>query len=286
MLKVSERAIAYRDSKKQLGTINAVAAHYAVSVATVSRYLSLSDDDLLNIDNGLKPIRNGKKRAVTSTIPNSNNEIRVMEYAAHTEFFIAAQVAEKFDFSMTAVRNLLETLEAKKLVEKNTEYLPHVFSLTVRGCILMSKEKPKHYFSSAAIHQRLMRNAVELAIQKTNSTASFKSRTYCWEIGLFPSVAEHYLEFTTNGKKESAFVLIDDYGIAPMRLPNALIRKHDTQKRYAKGNIVLTWAAWVNRYLVYTTTELQKVNFETYYKHNSDEFVIKPVIRHINAIWK
>jgi hypothetical protein len=286
MEKVSERAIAYREAKKTLGTVKAVADHYAVSVATVSRYLSLNDDDLAAIDSGEKSIRNDRKRISKSIIPNSGNEIKLMEYAAHCEFFTAIQAGEHLKVGIGIIRNLLETMRTKGLLKKNTEYLPHVFSLTTRGCVLIDKEKPKHYFSAAAIHQRLMRNAVEQSIQRTNNTAIFKSRTYCWQLGLFPSVGEHYLEFITKGKKESALVIIDDYGISPIRLITALRRKHDKDKRYAKGKMVLTWPDLVNRYLVYTTTELQKKNFENFYEYHSDNFLIKPVIRHIQPIWK
>jgi predicted transcriptional regulator len=286
MKTVSERAKAFRDSKEKLKTIKAVAQFHSVSVATVSRYLALTEEELQGVDSGLKPIRERNKRTNKLSLPTNKNELMAMEYAAHCEFFTVTQATQKMNLSVSALRNVLETLEAKALIEKNTEYLPYVFTLTDRGCVVMDREKHKHYFSSSAIHQRLMRNQVELSIQKTNSTALFKSRTHCWDLGAFPSVGEHYMEFMTAGKKESALVIIDDYGIAPIRLQTALLRRHDKNKRYAKGNVVVTWPDVVDRYLVYTTSEQQKNNFENFYKFNSELFVMAPVIRFIPPIWK
>lgn len=271
----------------ELGTARAAAEKLGMSPATASRYLRvlrLTKEEREAIDSGSAPIRK-KRPKMRSTVQSSDREITIVELLAKSTFATTSQVSEFTGLSISTTRNALQRLIAKSLVERDEQFSPHVLSLTTRGSTLAGISKPKHYFSSAAIHQYLLRNSIEIEMKETNPSALFVTRTRLWNMGLFPSVGEHAVRFDSKGEKKLALVIIDDYAMNPERIPHALNRLHDKEKSYVSGDVVLSWKDAVDRLLIYATTDKQLDNHRRYFNKNKKLFPLVPALRRVEPIW-
>lgn len=264
-VKPMDRARELKALKDVHGTLDATAGAAGLSTSSVSRYLQLLDlpDDIQQqVDDGSLPVNkplNALRRKMTDRTARKTSltelHHELLQILARTRYATQGQLAQYLGKSAPRARNYLLELVAYGLADANREFRPHAYFLTAKGCELQDINKPKHVMSANAIHQRLLRNQIELAMREKNPTVRFISRTACWAMGLFPAVAEHLLTFDHNGNSRYALVLIDDYAMAPARVVHVLNRPHDENKTKVAvtGNHVMRWSDRVDTVLVYST---------------------------------
>ena len=260
-----ERARQLKTLKEERGTLAETASIAGMSVASVSRYLQLlelPDDIQQQVDCGELPVNQTlaalrKKSGMGGERKTSlaDHHHAALTQLAHAGFVTLAQLAAYVGKSLSHTRTCLQELLAYGLVDVHRDFRPHAFFLTAKGCELQAINKPKHVMSANAIHQRLLRNQIELTMREKNPSVRFIGRTACWAMGFFSAVAEHLLAFEHNGKSRYALVLIDDYAMAPARVIHVLNRPHDENKTKVAvtGNHVMRWSDLVDTVLVYST---------------------------------
>jgi DNA-binding MarR family transcriptional regulator len=273
-----------------------VAEIMEISESQVSRYialLSLPDDIQQQVSQGELPVaqplralkRKAKERSVKVSALNTLHR-DIITILARTSFATQQQIADYTEKSLSTVRHAIHDLVNARFVESHTDLRPYVYRLSAHGSNIAGVNKPRHWMSGNAIHQRVLRNAIELNMRKKNSTAIFVNRKECWRKGLFPSVGEHLLTFTHNGKHEKALVIIDDYMMAPSRIAHSLYRPHDRDKSYASGQLVLTWKDVVSIAFIYCTDKQHTLLHEKFIALNTEEIQTQTVVRHVDSVWE
>lgn len=282
----------YAVLKQEHGTIQGAAIAASVSAATVSRYLhllELSEDIQTKVDEGLLPVNQPLRAAKGRTTRKSKlatHEQLLLETVARCVFLTQHQAAGYLGLSYSQARAHLVTLMSIGLIDVNKEFSPYAYILSSKGYAITGQGKPKHFMSASAIHQRLLRNAVELGIREKNGSATFIERTSAWSMGLFPAVGEHLLRYQRDKKTAYALVVIDDYHMAPMRLPHMLNKLHDKNKTKAGGSHILRWRDVVDTVLLYVTDPSHQKAHEKFVQKNKDLLDMRVVIRSIDPIWK
>ncbi|MBL4706769.1 MAG: hypothetical protein JKY54_19725, partial [Flavobacteriales bacterium] len=132
------------------------------------------------------------------------------------------------------------------------------------GYKYLGKGKIRWYKSSAAIHQQLMRNTIELKLRNQNSTIHFLSNADAYKEGFYPSVGEHPFTYVSKDDLKLGLAIIDDYGMEPSRVVKTLTREHDKERRAGKNLEVKKWMDHINILYVFTTSETRKTRFLTY----------------------
>lgn len=275
--------------KKTLGTSKAAAEKLGISPASASRYLKLlkmPPETVDAIEKGEAPIRSRKKPQVEKFLTLNEKQENILDILARTKYATLEQISAYSAMKPTTLRQPLETVVSAGFVEKNTEYKPFVYSLSARGCIAADINKPKHFMSASAIHQRLMRNKIELAMQEKNASAKFLPRQKCWEMGLYPSIGEHAVSYLADNKTELCLVVIDDYRMLPSRTLNTLTRKHDEKKKVTKGRRVITWEDVIDSYLVYCTSEKHVAAHKKFISDRKQDYKVKPIVRFVEPVWR
>lgn len=275
----------------RLGSAKRAAKQLNISQATASRYLRLARlpvDEQQAVDEGKAPIRKRDKPISDTRLPLSGQHEQLLLLLGRVKFIIIEQVADYFDVSVSTARSLLDDLVSRQYISKDKGYLPHVFSLSTKGCLFANVTKPKHFVSGAAIHQYLLRNKIELQMRTKNASATFIARTDCWQRGLLPAVAEHAVEFENEGDLQVALVIIDDYTMQPSRLLRSLTRRHDKEKKYVRGDVVLTWNDVIDYVFVYATSSRHLDNHKAFYAREHKQFEalsVRPIYRYIPPVW-
>lgn len=282
----------YASLKEEHGTVDAVAGVAGVSTATVSRYLkllSMTPDIQKKVDAGLLPInqpqRANKGRAVRKTRLGDHQQ-RLLDEIARCRFMTQEQAGRFLNLSYAQARVHLTTLVSMGLVDVNKEFSPYAYILSAKGFSITGQGKPKHFMSAGAIHQRLLRNAVEQGMRQRNTSATFIERTVAWSMGLFPAVGEHLLRYSRDGKQAYALVVIDDYHMAPGRLPHMLNKLHDKNKAKAAGTHVLRWRDVVDTVILYVTDPAHRTAHEKFIRKNKAQLDMQVVVRSLEPIWK
>jgi hypothetical protein len=290
--KPTELAMEYAALKKEHGTVEATAAAAGVSVAKVSRYLRLLQlpaERQAKVDAGELPVndpfqdRRERPRRKTNL---SDEQGRLFEWLGHCLYMTQQQAAGYLKKSYAQSRVHMTTLMSLGLVDVNREFSPFAYTLSSKGFAAAGLGKPKHFMSSNAIHQRLMRNEIELAMRERNPKARFIRRQTAWAMGLYPAVGEHLLQYEREGRPAYALVVIDDYFMASKRLPHMLDKLHDSKKSTVSGDHVLRWRDVVDTVFLYVTDAGHKRNHERFILKNREALGMRIVVRLIEPIWK
>ena len=300
----SEFAKACKTAIETHGTKTAAANSLGVSIATVSRYLKLldySEDELKLIDKGEKPVRSRKRSQRTRKISFDERTSKLMDILAHTVFATQKQLEQYTGFSFSVCRDTIYEAQRRKLIQKDQDYLPYAYHLTNRGANAIGTQLPKHFMSDAAIHQRLLRNTIELNAREKNPTATFASRPSLWRRGIYPVLGEWCLQYQDKeGNNKIALILIDDYGMPSERLHKSIHRNHaqtvdkatgkvKRNKVLMRNNDVLKDVCWkdvVSVFSVYSTSDTRIERYKKYIEKHADKFTsCKPVFAKIDAIW-
>jgi len=282
----------YAALKQKHGTLEAAAGIAGVSTATMSRYLKLlrlPDEIQGKVNRGELPVKDPLRSLRSKPVrkPSMNGtESKLFELVGRCLFITQQQAADYLGKSYAQGGVLLRTLVAMGLVEPNKEFSPYAYTLTNKGFVISEMGKPKHFMSANAIHQRLMRNSIELAMRERNPKATFVERKHAWSMGLFPAIGEHLIGYEMAGKWGYALVVIDDYHMASSRLPHMLNKLHDTNKTKASGAHVLRWRDVVDTVVLYVTDEIHKKNHERYIQKKKSSLDMRIVVRSIQPIWK
>ncbi|MDX1694889.1 MAG: hypothetical protein R3208_14075 [Ketobacteraceae bacterium] len=267
-----------------------------ISEAQVSRYIALLDlppevqqqvaTGELPVTQPLKALkRRAKERKPTVSVLNHNQRL-VIETLARTLYATQSQLARYADKSVNAIRIAINDLADARFLESSKELRPFVYRLSSHGTAIAGAPKPRHWMSANAIHQRVLRNEIELAMRERNASATFMERTACWKMGLFPSVGEHLLTYSHQGRDQKALVIIDDYLMDSKRIERSLKRLHDKDKNYASGDLVLAWKDVVDTIFVYTTDAKHKDHHEAFIDQQLGDISQPIVVRHIPAVWE
>lgn len=282
----------YAALKQAQGTVEATARAAGVSVAKISRYLKLLDlpeDIRVRVDAGELPVndplRAQRKKPRRKTHLNEPQRA-LFDWMAHCLYMTQQQAAGYLGRSYAQAREHMATLMALGLVEANREFSPYAYTLSSRGFAAAGLGKPKYWRSANAIHQRLMRNQIELAMRERNAGARFVGRQSAWAMGLYPAVGEHLLRYEREGRAAYALVVIDDYFMASQRLPHMLDKRHDSNKGQVRGEHVLRWRDVVDTVFLYATDALHKRRHERFVLKNRDRLDMRVVVRFIDPIWK
>jgi len=273
--------------KNELGSVLAASKAMGLSKTQGYRYLrllNLSNDVLKKIDSGELPITSKPKASNIKPITNKVKS-ELFDILVRTRFATFNQLTRYAKCSDDKARQALTILVRQKLIRKDTEYSPFVYSLSNKGCMVANLNKPKHFVSGSAIHQMLMRNQIEIEMREKNPTAKFITRTAWWKRGLYPAIGEYGIEFFNQKKRGQALVIIDDYNMNPERVPHSLNRPHDVDKSYVGGELVLSWADIVDTLIIYSMTDSQKKAHKKYYEKNKAEYKLTPIMRVIKPIW-
>ncbi len=299
----SEFAKKCQETYAKYGTKTEVAKQLNVSTATVSRYMALlhlPENELKKVDAGTIPVRiRTKSKRITPEINARLNAL--IQTLEHTVFATQAQLEAYTKQSFSVNRDTISLAVRKRLITKETAYKPYSYCLTSKGAALLGAQLPKHFMSDAAIHQRLLRNEIEIEAQKVNKNNHFVSRPELWRRGLYPSFGEWCLQFEDReGVKKMALVLIDDYGMPASRLKKVLQRNHSTKvdpktKKVTINKVIeknapdkknMTWEKAVTRFVVHSTSALRISKFQQYVDKHKEIFIrTQPIFRTINAIW-
>lgn len=271
----------------ELGSVSLAAKKAGISQAQAYRYLKLNKLPAIEqekVDAGLRPIE--IKRTIRKSRPLQDTvQVQLFDNLTRIKFATINQLTTYANCNIKKSRQMLENLIRLKMIKKNTEYSPYVYSLTSKGHALSNQGKPKHFISGAAIHQALLRNNIEIEIKKRNPESRFISRAGWWQRGIYPAIGEHGLKYKNKDKFEYAFILLDDYMMNPDRTLHSLLRKHDKNKSYVAGNLSYRWADIASTYLIYTTSQAQKERHLKFYNKHKSEFSIIPNFRIIEPIW-
>ena len=291
-----ELAVSLKELKKEYGTNERVAEIMEISVSQVSRYIALLNlpaDIQQQVATGELPVtqplkalkRRPKERKPTVFALNENQRI-VINTLSRTLYATQSQLARYASKSVNAIRMVINDLTDTRFLDSNKELRPFVYRLSSHGTAIAGTQKPRHWMSANAIHQRVLRNEVELSMREKNESATFMERTDCWKLGLFPSIGEHLLTYNYQGKVQRALIILDDYLMDPKRIDRSLHRLHDKDKSYASGDLVLSWKDAVDTVLVYTTDEKHKDRHNTFIDQHLTEISQPIIVRHIPAIWE
>ncbi len=282
--------------KQQYGTVAEVAKKKGMSPSSISRYialLKLPSDVQDQVAAGELPVAQplkAKRKRESNKGPKLSalnaHHRAVLDTVARVTFATQQQIAQYTGRSLNTIRPAINDLCEARFLEPHKELRPYVYRLSSHGSTITGKPKPRHWMSANAIHQRILRNAIEINMQERNASATFVDRKQCWSMGLFPSVGEHLLNYRHEGKNQRALVIIDDYLMAPERILKSLTRLHDKEKSYASGHLVLAWKDVVDMVMVYTT-DPHHAELHQGFVSQLLEFQHMPiVVRTIPAIWE
>lgn len=282
----------YAALKQERGTVEATARAAGVSIAKISRYLKLLDlpeEIRVKVDAGELPVndpwRHQRRKPRRKTLLNEPQQA-LFDWLGHCLFMTQQQAADYLGRSYAQAREHMTTLISLGLVEANREFSPFAYTLSSRGYAAAGLGKPKYWRSANAIHQRLMRNQVELAMRERNAGARFVGRQSAWAMGLYPAVGEHLLRYEREGRAGYALVVIDDYFMASQRLPHMLDKLHDSNKSQVRGEHALRWRDVVDMAFLYVTDARHKQQHERFVLANRDRLDMRVVVRLIDPIWK
>jgi transcriptional regulator with XRE-family HTH domain len=280
--------------KQENRTQEDVAALVDLSPSQVSRYLQLLKlpaELQEQVAAGELPVTQPKKALKRrsegprySALTETHRAI--IEELARVTFATQSQLAEYLDRSINVARHAINELVDSRFLEAHREIRPYVYRLSSHGATVAGVTKPRHWMSANAIHQRILRNTIELQVRVKNPTAHFVARRNCWGQGLFPSVGEHLLVHPKEGKNERMLVLIDDYMMSPARIMHCLNRLHDKDKSVSAGTIVLRWTDVVSRVLVCCTDANHAALHAQYIETNRDNLGRPVIVTHVTPLWE
>ena len=291
-----ELATSLKALKEEHGTNGKVAKIMEISESQVSRYIALLDlppEVQQQVAAGELPVtqplralkRRAKERKPTVSALNENQRL-VIDTLARTLYATQSQLARYADKSVNAIRTAINDLAEARFLESSKELRPFVYRLSSHGTSIAGAQKPRHWMSANAIHQRVLRNDIELTMRERNPSATFMERTSCWKMGLFPSVGEHLLTYTHQGKDQKALVIIDDYLMDSKRIERSLNRLHDKDKNYASGDLVLAWKDVVDTIFIYTTDAKHRTQHIAFIDQQLGDIGQPIVVRHIPPVWE
>lgn len=300
----SEFAEKCLEAYETYGSKSAASEHLNVSTATVTRYmrlLDLSKEDLKKVDSGELPVST-RKRSRPKKAPETNTRVNaLLDILEHTVFATQSQLENCTGNSFAVNRDAIDLGVRKGLINKETAYKPYAYSLTTKGANMIGAQLPKHFMSDAAIHQRLLRNDIEIAARKQNSHNHFVSRPALWRRGLYPTLGEWCLQFEDKeGQTKMALILIDDYGMPASRLRKILDRNHSVKvdpktKKTTVNKVIeknapdkknMTWRKAISRFVLHSTSEYRINKYQRYVqKHESEFKEMMPLFRVMTPIW-
>jgi Mn-dependent DtxR family transcriptional regulator len=297
-MNVIEYAQSLLELKKSHGSIANTAKAAGISKTQCFRFLNLLKQPIEIqelVNSGSLPIEQplinaksiNKKNRVTkaNSVYAGKREYAIIDLFKHSRYLTQHQLARYLNVSAPIVHNSLAILTSLSLVEVNNEFRPHAYTLTTKGCDLAEIHKNKHFMSANAIHQRLLRNNIELDMQVVNKSASFINRKVCWEMGFYPSVGEHLVRYDHNGSQQFALILIDDYLMSSSRMLHAIERYHDKDKSTVKGNNIMRWRDIINTLIIYSTVEEQSLRHKKYISKNLKDLDVKCDSRYTASLW-
>ena len=283
--------------KETFKTLAEISNASGLSTSKISRHLALLDLPIeiqRMVDAGELPVaqplnafkkKEGRNKATRSTVLNEISH-EILHILAIKTYATQTQLADYCGKGLGALRHTINDLADMKLISANKEFLPYSYSLTSRGAQIGCLSMPKHFMSANAIHQRLLRNKIEILMRAKNTSASFINRVDCWKSGFFPAIGEHLVSYEYERQIEHALVIIDDYLMSPFRIKHCITRKHDRKKTVSEGSLVLAWEDHVQLVLVYCTDKKHLENHQRFVSVNSDSIPIKTVVRYLSPIWK
>lgn len=290
-----EMALYLAELKENNRSTGEVAQLVSLSPSQVSRYLQLLKlprELQAQVANGELPVtqpkRALKKRSNEAPRYSALTETHraILTELARITFATQQQLADYLNRSVNVARHAINELVESRFLEAHKEIRPYVYRLSSHGATVAAVTKPRHWMSANAIHQRILRNTIELQIRQKNTSAQFVSRKQCWQQGLFPSVGEHLLVYRGAAAAERVLVLIDDYMMSSARITHCLNRLHDKEKSVSAGTLVLRWKDVVNRVLVCCTDERHAAQHEHFIELNS-EYLERPiVVTYIPPLWE
>lgn len=285
----------YLASLKDGNKTNAeIAALVDLSPSQISRYLqllTLPEEIQAQVAAGSLPVTQPKralKRRESTLRYSALSETHwaIINELSRVVFATQTQLADYLDRSVSVARHAINELVDARFLEAHREIRPYVYRLSSHGATITGTTKPRHWMSANAIHQRILRNTIELELRNKHPDARFVERRQCWKQGLFPSIGEHLLNRTIDGKTERSLVLIDDYMMAPNRIAHCLHRHHDKEKSVSAGTLVLRWTDVVSRVLVCCTDEKHAGLHEQFVQNNQDELSKPVIVTHVPPLWE
>lgn len=263
-MKPSEKALAIQEKVKELGSQKATAKELGISPAKVSTYLrllTLPKEDIIRIDKGDLPVnyRRRPTRHMSKVVGDHESGLNLIRRVGFTT---VGQICQYMRWSEFKARYVLDYLCRRKLIIKNTEFRPYVYSLGPKGFRYFDVNKQQRVVSGLVIHQRLICNAIELEVRSVNSSAEMKSRDYCLSKGLYPKAGEYLMEY----KEGSALILIDDQMIDSTSILHCLLRQHYQEQ--SRFDLIKTyWYKHVDCVIVYSVSQIRRTTHENFIKN-------------------
>lgn len=256
-------------------TLAVVADMVGKDISHVSRYLALLQlptEAQQAVDSGSLPVRNAAKRWAKRPTPQSlvlPQKVKEV-YALIGEKVVTttAQMAQFLNCSEDAIRQRTAEAVARNLIEAHREVRPYVWRLTASGAARLGVSFQRRWLSASAMHQYLMRNAIELNFRRSGSYAYFE-RVELHRLGFHPAVAEHVLTTEQDGKTIRTLIVIDDYLMPLRQMGKKLARIHNPQKKYYSGE-PRQWIHLIDRLVIFTT---EKERVELHRKALKDEII-------------
>lgn len=239
-------------------TLAVIAEMIGKDVSHVSRYLALLKlpaEAQRAVDSGAVPVRNAAKRWAKRPTPQSlilpQKVKEVYALIGEKVVITTAQMAQFLSCSEDAIRQRTAEAVARNLIEAHREVRPYVWRLTAGGADRLGVSFQRRWLSASAMHQYLMRNAIELNFRRSGKYAYF-DRVELHRMGFHPAVAEHVLTTEQDGKNLRTLVIIDDYLMPLKQMGKKLARVHSPQKKYYSGE-PRQWFHLIDRLVIFTT---------------------------------
>lgn len=187
----------------------------------------------------------------------SDTEVRLVELAWRVRYFTAKQAADFLSISVAMVRKLTAPLVESGFIRLDVAIRPYAYCLGKRGAYYLAVNELKYWSSASAIHNRLMRNDIEIRLTNLGKKIQPMNRTHLNLKGFNPAIGEHMFEsYSQNtGAVTNNLILIDDYCMESRRLAHSLVRIHDINGYYTNSKLDLSWIDYIDSLSVYSTSK-------------------------------
>lgn len=271
-----------------------LADHFGITATKASRYLALMDlpeetqclvdSGLLPVESPLKAIKRRSKKGSSQVVDLSAFQNALLDKLCILSYATIEQLSNYLNQSYEKTKTNLRSLRSMNLVHVHDEVRPFAFRISNKAADRLSVTLPKRWMSSNAMHQIVLRNAIELQMLERNSSVKFIGRSQSWKMGLYPSVGEYLLSFHHEGSDRFALVLIDDYLMPAKRTLRALKRSHKPDAKIYSG-VSQTWGEIVERVFIYCTDKHHINRHKVFLRKNFAELNCPVIVREIDAIW-
>lgn len=158
-------------------------------------------------------------------------------------------------YSQTAMSLALSALREMRFVECEKGVTPNICYLSRKASRVSGITLPSGFRKSSwsVMAHTVHRNQCEILLRKKYSDFRFLDKLHLYRLGLNPSHGEH--AGLQDGK--IIFVLLDDYSMAPLRISQAILRRHSIKDKYCDLKASINWRMISHRFFVASTSKDQ-----------------------------